>query len=43
MRYSEPLTEGCTAITATYIARSCVESKIVEVQESTDGEGAILM
>jgi hypothetical protein len=41
MRYLEPLTECCTAITATYLVRSCVESKIVE--DSTGGEGAILM
>jgi hypothetical protein len=37
MRYLEPLTECCTAIAATYIVRSYVESKIVEVQESTGG------
>jgi hypothetical protein len=43
MRYLEPLTECGTAIAATYIVRSYVESKIVEVQDSTGGEGAILM
>ena len=43
MRYLEPLTECCAAIAATYIVRSYVESKIVEVQDSTGGEGAILM